>query len=321
VSRALVLAVVAVVALAGCGSVSDGAGRGPPAVTPAAVPTDPATPTPVPRVVPGVTTAGVVDPVALANAHRDALLGESLTRTTVSTIGADGRTLRRTTRRFSVAPYRVEFRYRYAQTVDDDYPVRATAERLDLWSNGSGALVRVEDDADVRYRTLPADEVGTVVVGITGDERVSALAGAFAFAVRERPDGVELVSTGLRDPSALDVPLLTGNVTNATLRMEVAASGLVRSYRLSYRVDLDGRPLRVVERMRVTAVGETTVDRPPWYDIARGNATGTSPPVGGADASGPATTAPGGGTGTADATSADRPGRGGEGADGRERDR
>jgi hypothetical protein len=321
VSRALVVAVVALVALAGCGSVSDGAGRSPPAVTPAAVPTDPATPTPVPRVAPGVTAGGVVDPVALATAHRDALLGESLTRTTVGTVGADGRTLRRTNRTFSVAPYRTEFRYRYAQTVDDDYPVRATADRLDLWSNGSGTLVRVEDDADVRYRTLPADEARSLVVGITGDERVSALAGAFAFAVRERPGGVELVSTALRDPSALDVPLLTGNVTNATLRMDVAASGLVRSYTLAYGVELDGRPLRVVEQMRVTAVGETRVDRPPWYDIARGNATGGASPGGGPGASEPTTAAPGGATGTADGTSADRVARGGGGADGRERDR
>ncbi|MFD1514804.1 DUF7537 family lipoprotein [Halomarina rubra] len=274
----VVLAVVVV--LAGCGATPGGRedAERPATVTPAAVPTEPPTPTPVPVVVPGVTADGEVSAVALAAGHRDALVGDSFTRSATRTISEAGTLVRRTERRYRVEPFRPEFRYHQNQTIAGSYPARAAVARLDLWSNGSGVVARLEDDDEVRYQQAPADEFSSLVVGITGDERVSALGGAFSFVVRDGPtaDTVRLVSTGLRTPAALDEPPLTTDVRNASLTMVVTRAGLVRSYRLTYDVTLDERTLRVVESMRITAVGDTQVERPSWYRFAVEN--GSQPP-------------------------------------------
>lgn len=284
-----VLVLVVIAPLAGCGVAPSGRSDGGPSgaaatVTPAAVPTDRGTPMPPPEVAPGVTQSGTVTAVVLAEAHRDALVGDSFTRRTTRTIREDGDPLRRTTRIYRVAPFRPQFEYRQQQTFSGSFPARASVDRLDVWSNGTGAVARLEADDEVRYREVNAEQFSTLVVGITGHERVSALTGAFEFGVRDgaKAGTVRLVSTRLRSPAALDKPVLTTDVRNATLSMVVTESGLVESYRLAYDVSLDGRTLRVVETATLSDVDTTRVERPSWYELAvrsdRATANGTTTP-------------------------------------------
>lgn len=292
------VALLVALPLAGCGAVPGSDGPSRPTVTPAAVPTDRATATPDPSAAPGVADDGTVDPVALSATHREALMGRSFTRTVTTVVSEDGERLRRSTERYRVAPYRTRFRYERAETVVESYPVRSVAERLELWSNGSIALLRIEDDGSVRYLSNPSERYSSLVAGITADERVSALTGAFAFEVRERPHAltVRLVGTELRSTNALDRPILTESVSDASLTVELGPSGLVRSYRLAYDVGLDDRRLRVVETMSITRVGRTRVEPPAWFPQAVA--------VGGDGTDGDSTTDDPGSDPTADAVAA-----------------
>ncbi|MWG35109.1 hypothetical protein [Halomarina oriensis] len=272
---AVVVAVLLVVPLAGCGfqQSSPAAPDGQVTVTPAAVPTDAPTSTPdaADGIAPGVALSGAVDPVALAEAHREALLGASFTRETTRLIEGDETTLSRTDRTYEAAPYRVEFRYSQVQNVSREYPVRSFATRIDLYSNGSTTVARFEDDGAVSYRLAPTEQFSPIIVGITGNERVSALTSAFDFEVRDgpAPGTVLLVGETLKRPSALDPPTLTSGVRNATLTMLLTESGLVRSYRLVYDVTLDDRTLTVVETMQLSDIGRTRIERPPVVSTGR----------------------------------------------------
>jgi len=275
--RWAIVLVVVVVPLAGCGLAP---GQQPPradgvTVTPAAVPADEPTPVGVVDVAPGVAPSGAVTPVALAAAHREALRNGSFTRTRTRVISEADATVRRTEWTYWAGQFRETFRYSKVQTLPGSLPVRSFADRIDLYSNGTDAVARFEDDGDVQYQFAPSEEFAPVVTGISGYERVSALSSAFEFEVRPgpTPGSVRLVATSLRTPSALDPPTLTADVRNATLQFLLTEAGLVRSYRLAYDVTLDDRTLHVVETTRITRVGRTTVERPTWFSLAVENAT------------------------------------------------
>lgn len=57
-------------------------------------------------------------------------------------------------------------------------------------------------------------------------------------------------------------------VENVSLWALMDSRGLVREYELTYTLRRDGPDLRVTRHVRYTDLGDTTVQRPPWYDEA-----------------------------------------------------
>lgn len=275
------------VLLAGCGAAPTGdapAGEAD-TLTPVAVPTDPPTPTgtsaaPTEReLAPGVTGAGVEDPVALAAAHRRGLLERPyrLDRT-LSVARPDGTLLRRTTRRAAVGPN--ASRYRLVDTVreTDAYPVSAVPPRVELWWADGRALIRLSGDGEVRYRRV--DGVGpTEPVGdLTLRDRIAGLLTTTETTVVGREPGdpvrVILVAGDVRSDSMLRVPALLERPRNVTFALEVDTNGVVREYRLEYDATLDGERVRVRRRVEFAFL-EGPVEPPAWRERAL-NATGTT---------------------------------------------
>lgn len=287
--RRALLAVALLVAapLAGCNTVpgsdpgsESGAGSDAPTVTPAPVPTDdperdlgPASGRAGATVAPGIGEDGVVSAADLAAAHREALLATSFTRTVTEIIRGPNRTVRRTDRTIRAEFDPLTYYYVRNQTVAEGYPVRAFAPRFELWSNDSRAVSRVVRNGDVRYRINRASAFGEAITGITGDEALMALFGAFEFRVEPVDGGYRLRSTAFGDSRSLPTPTLTENASNATMTARISERGVVRSYRVAYDVRRGDRRLRVVERAEVRALGETTVERPEWFEAAVENAT------------------------------------------------
>ena len=103
--------VVVLVVLAGCSGVFGGGDGSTETVTPAAVPTDEATATPAPRLVPGVTKRGIESPRALVAAHQSFLQNRSFTQRSNSTaLAANGSAVLRTTGTLRAGPMGT-FRY------------------------------------------------------------------------------------------------------------------------------------------------------------------------------------------------------------------
>lgn len=283
VTRRTLLA-VALVALAGCSGLG-----GPGAterLTPAPVPATP-TPTEAPTPTPGASAPAVSDLVdagvgvnesfALAAAHRRALAPAGFTRVTSLTVSDEDGVLRDVSRRLSVAPggrpYLLVVRSRSRQ----GFPVEALAPRIDVYYEDPRALVRLVDDGNVSYFKPPRPRTDGPVNDRPGDARLTGLLATFEEIRVAAPgdDGAVHVLRARRavGPAVLDVPALLEDPRNVTFRAEVTPSGLVRRYSLRYAATFDGREVTVVRTVRFVAVGETTVDRPPWHEAAV-NATG-----------------------------------------------
>lgn len=282
--RTLLLAALLVVApIAGCNTAPADGGGTPPTVTPAPVPTDD-----VGRVgastsgpgggtgLPAVGGEGPVGVADIAETHREALMATSFTRTVTETIRGPNGTVRRTERTVRVESDPLTYYYTYNQTVEEGYPVRAFTPRFELWSNESHAVSRAVRNGSVSYRIDSAGAYGRPITGITGNEALLALLGAFEFRVERAGGGYHLRSTALVDQESLPTPTLTENASNATMTAWISERGVVRSYRVAYDVRGEDRRLRVIERAEVRAVGETSVERPPWYGTAVENASGSS---------------------------------------------
>ena len=82
-------------------------------------------------------------------------------------------------------------------------------------------------------------------------------------AVRYRVRSVEEASESNRT-------VLVGFTSVSSFRMTVDSRGLVGTYRLLRRLNVQrrGKPTEITTRVRYADVGATTVSRPPWYDAA-----------------------------------------------------
>jgi hypothetical protein len=75
-------------------------------------------------------------------------------------------------------------------------------------------------------------------------------------------------STGVRNPGTLASQLRVESVENVSLTALVSEEGLVREYYLEYTATLGENTSRVERTVQFTALGETSVERPAWYDEA-----------------------------------------------------
>lgn len=277
------LLVAALVVLVGCSGPADTA---PPTETVTAAPVPTADP-PV-RLAPGVTVGGVDDPVALAVAHRTALGGTTVTvrleasrryangslrwrRTATERVDATGRPVRS----HYVGEFEGTPRYAGRSPEFGPFPDATRVERYSVGERGAN-----------RYR-LRSGETWSVV----GPSRPARLLDPglvpLFWAVDTRTTGVEtcggttcyrLEGDGVADRATLDRAFVGGETVDLRSVSVVAlvdSRGVVHEYRLSFTaVEVDGTVIHGRESVRFTGVGETSVDRPAWYDEAAVGATG-----------------------------------------------
>lgn len=248
------------------------------------------TPAPVPPVetegqlAPGLTEAGVESPSALAVAHNTVLRNRSFTmRTNRTTTYANGSFRGRTIELAQVAPDEAAFGATYrvegvpVTSRTDEFPV----VRSERWFDGRRALIAsTYTNSTTRYYRQSADAGSLALRSLVDDggRYARLLDGAETRVVgRIERDGETVYRLAATDLSAVlaQVPWVE-SVRDTSFDALVSSRGFVRAYRLSYTATIEhGSTLRVTESTRYTALGETTVSRPSWYDEAlnRTNAT------------------------------------------------
>ncbi|MFD1512588.1 DUF7537 family lipoprotein [Halomarina rubra] len=249
------LVLVVLVVLAGCSN----AGSTAPAVTPAAVPDDEATATPQPA---RLTAESAADVDRVATAHRAATAGRSYTaHLSVRTVTTDAEGNR-------------------SRLLEGRALVEGSDRRLDsesvMWSipggeghadvrerfvDGSARLTRHVQDGATEYAGAP-DEWSTVT-----NRSLTRLVDLFAGddATVERREGVD----GTRFVVETTTPPPQWNVSSFDARLVVRESGLVERLDASYVRTVSGSVVAVETTVLYSAVGTTTVERPPWFDEAR----------------------------------------------------
>ncbi|MFC7194532.1 hypothetical protein ACFQL4_07490 [Halosimplex aquaticum] len=116
--------------------------------------------------------------------------------------------------------------------------------------------------------------LGTVALDIGPETDLRTTVGSFRTGVGERPTDrddrrTHLVGSGAHTLGFVDDQSDVRTVENATLHALATEFGLVDTYRVVYTATLhDGTTVRVSRTVRFRAIGNTTVDRPQWYDEA-----------------------------------------------------
>ena len=258
---------------AGCNGISLGGETPTETLTPAAVPTDEPTPTPVPQLAPGLTEAGVTNPFTLAAAHTATLNDTSYLFYENTTVRYENDTIT------DSSMIRTEFaaaanRFHIVQNETNSLGPR----NISLWSNGERILVAQTSDNSTSYNVLrnTENDARQFLSFGTSDERIGRLFSAVETRVtdRERRNGTTLYrveATDVTNPGAFESEWQ--NPRNVTLVAHIGSPGLVRAYHLRYEATLDGAPVRVERHVSYTNIGNTTVERPPWYDAAIGTTT------------------------------------------------
>jgi hypothetical protein len=261
--------VVALVVLAGCGGILGSETTTPVTSTPAPVPTD----GPLADPPTGLNESGITDPLELASTHQRALDNTSYTYQRTSTLTAVNGT--ELVNASVVARFPAnESRSLTVQTYATPQPVfGGEVEQVTQWYNGSATLLRITAPNETRYTVFDESTVASLRLS-------DVLEGYYV-----NPDSVAVTSNAssieirLTSTSGDEMPPRTPvNVTNRTVTVTMTESGLVEQYRVEYTGTLVNDPETTVEgvqAVRVTAVGETTVERPDWVSSAR-NTTATS---------------------------------------------
>lgn len=242
-------------------------------VTPAPVPTD-GTPTPAYRLAPGLAESGVVSPLTLASAHAELLRSTAFhVRIDERTVGPGGPTTRRVLEGTFVnrTAYRIRVR-----AVSGNRTVLARS----LYADGTALYERHVTDDGVRYyltnerlhdqSPYPPARLGSRT---QRDDLYIAFVGTSPdYVGTEVVDGSELhriAATGATRPGLLASWEYVDAISDYEFEALVTDAGFVRAYRVSYIAIDNGERIRVDRRVRWSAVGNTTVPVPDWYEIAR----------------------------------------------------
>jgi hypothetical protein len=252
---------VAAIALAGCAGL---VGRDSPSVvertvTPAPVPTDG---DPLP---PGVTESGV-SVVGLTETHAVRLRATNYTYVSRQRVVEDDTVLRRTNRTRRVATGGQQYAGRFDRTVLG-FPVATIPGTMDYWTNGSVYATQRFIDGEPEFYGW--SRTGQPTEDIDGSAFLARVLRAVETSVVDRESGVMLAGSELRDPDALPNPPYMTTPQNVSLTASVTADGVVTRWRLAYDTTVENQSVRVVRITRISDVGRTVVDRPPWIDTAR----------------------------------------------------
>jgi hypothetical protein len=273
------LAVVLLIALAGCGAVPFGSGTpGAPAetLTPAPVETEATagTPTGTPIAAPlppGVTRNGTVEVDALRDAH-----GEVVNRTSYTWVlgyeanNSGGGLLNQSfTRRVAVENDRV-----LARQFDADREQNQT-----LYVEGDAGYLRVDTPNRTDYESV-ANPGGHQDYAVGTNAVWRYLAGVDVTVDTVQRDGetyYRLYSADGPHPVSLRGP--TSRIADYTVTAYVRPDGLVRTMVVDFVRYVSEREQRISIRFDYDAVGETSVVRPDWVDRVPDDATATPTPT------------------------------------------
>lgn len=264
-----VVVVALVAGFAGCGA---------PSLAGSQTPTDGVTAAPVPDpgaspVAPGVTTAGVADPVALQEAHLARLRGGDFRLRQVRVERDANGTL--TARTNLTAAFSDDGRYLIARTfTGSTHETTGTAgSRVEY--GGTNATVRIAraPNGTVRSRVARPPPTETVPRSALLKAPYSARTILLVFrgvdvdTVTHAGDRLRLSGAGVANRAALRSllsPTLIERLRAVRLDAVVAPDGLVRRLEFSYTVVLDDRRVSVSLTIEYTDVGTTTLTRPAW---------------------------------------------------------
>lgn len=243
-------------------------------LTPAEVPTDSPSPTAARELAPGLTQEGVTDAWALAGAHEDELANTSHTVTDVERRWTlDGNSIGHITTVSLVEPVRERVHWVRESTGEPKHGI-VHALKVAFYREGEQAYLAITQDGDTSYHVygdpaggrsmrifLLLSAVDARLVGTTTDH------GVVRYRVR---------STRIRHPDqfAAAVGVSQNVLQNGSIRAVLDEQGLIHEYEYTYVVEREDSHRRVSRQVRYTALGETIVTRPAWYDDAV-NASGT----------------------------------------------
>lgn len=251
------VAVVLVLVLAGCSGAPGQTGTETRTVTPAPVPE-------ARGFAPGVTAGGMNISAVLAS-HKGQLQDRSYTLTT--TLSVRNRSTQavqwrqRSVTRVAAGKTPIAVTTTYSEPLDHDGAVRTdlyydgSTTRRSITANGSVSFEQFDHRTSVDPTN--ANLLGNVFFQLT-DVRI------------RRGDGDATVVSGtLRYPRLLPTPPNVQADGRATVTASIRASGVVDRMVVGYDAGSSARPARVRTTTRITDLGTTTVQRPPWM----GNAT------------------------------------------------
>jgi hypothetical protein len=261
------VALCLVVLLAGCGGGTTPGDRGdatPATVTPAPVPTDA-----------GPTVREDVDGerlLPLVERHEAALDGRSFTalgrRVVTGPVGTllDARWERR------VAPDRDAYHEVRTGTETWGWDGPAPADRRHTYHEPERTVTRRVTGGEVRYEVDRDPPPGGPLADLDDAEYLRSLLGAFGtWRVVGHSNGTLVLSgRDIERPGAVGATPPLSDPRNATAQIRVEPGGRVARVSVGFEATVDGMPASVVEVRRYVAVGETSTDRPPWYDGALG---------------------------------------------------
>lgn len=226
---------------------------------------------------PGLSAEGVTDPLALADAHRDALRNASYTVTTTYTYQwPNGTIIGHGVTATRVAPEGSSYYSVTAQTHRNGSGALATEHlKFAVWANETTAVtLRRLDDADPTYRTTTRERA-PYEPNRQWDLLYAAFGATNATVVDRFERGnrtlFRVVSSARPGPNSA---YATGG--RYGFAAVIDERGVVHTFQQSYRTSFDGRPAVVSRTVQVTRIGNTTVERPDWYDRAAANASETA---------------------------------------------
>lgn len=283
-SITLLTAVIAI-SVAGCSSIAFDGGSGSPdsTVTPAPVPTSSDMDS-----LRGIGPEAVTDPALAGATHGSVLRDTSYTVTSNRTVtDFNGTTRSQVRTRIERQPngvFRADVTIRgpHAPVLLGRPPAQAT-----FWSDGDRYFRKLDRDNKTVYNEFtPVNGfAGTVsfwvnsvaLDGPPGRDATTVFELFRSLRVQETP-GAETTAmvTGHELTANESITRRLSAPDDASLVARVRSDGLITAYRLSYtaRTDDDTR-VRVQRTVRFSAVGETTVERPVWYDRIENDSTPT----------------------------------------------
>lgn len=222
---------------------------------------------------PGVTEAGVTDPLALVDAHRQALQNTSYTLSTAFTCRQrDGTVFDRGTYTAAVAPGAESYYATASSTSENDTEsFGADYHDVAVWANETDAAVARDRAGDApTYEHASRDDAplspGTQweLLYSAFDTTDTAVVGQIE---RNGTTLYKIASTSSPDASSP----YAGNLYDFTALVD--SEGVVHSFHLTHETTIDDQRVIVSRTTQLVQIGNTTVERPSWYQRTVENET------------------------------------------------
>ncbi|WP_114576787.1 hypothetical protein [Saliphagus sp. LR7] len=228
------------------------------------------------QLLPGLTTEGLTDEIHLQEAHRDAIDNETFTvRTETESLdeSANGTEPRTTKTTSYVDPDAgTVFGVTRINRSDADSGSgvdRSAIRAVEQW-HGDETLTRLEfENGSVEYPSIANQSMSRNETIRQAMERplvfIGSLENTTTVGAVDAEDGTYYVVEGsMNDSSAIE----DGTTREVEVRALVREDGLVRQTVVNESYDTRGERTTINRTIEIVDVGETTVERPDWYDEA-----------------------------------------------------